>query len=55
MTALPALFFHRGRPANVVPAVDLEKAMAEDNDTEMRVGVLSARDLSRKDGLDAFT
>src|SRR5436190_771206 len=28
VTALPTLFFRRGRPANVVPTVDLEKAMA---------------------------
>jgi Fe-S oxidoreductase len=55
VTALPALFFRRGRPANVVPAVDLERAMAEGNDAEMHVGVRSARDLSWKDGLDAFT
>ena len=28
VTALPALFFRRGRPANAVPVVDLEKLMA---------------------------
>ena len=55
VTALPALFFRRGRPANVVPAVDLEKAMAEGADTDMRIGVRTARDLVWKDGLDAFT
>jgi Fe-S oxidoreductase len=55
VTALPALFFRRGRPANVVPAVDLEKAMADGADADMRIGVRSARDLVWKDGLDAFT
>jgi Fe-S oxidoreductase len=55
-TALPALFFRRGRPANVVPAVDLEKMMADDADAaSLRVGARSVRDLSWKDGLDAFT
>jgi Fe-S oxidoreductase len=55
VTALPALFFRRGRPANVVPGVDLERAMADEADGPMRVGVRSARDLTWKDGLDAFT
>jgi Fe-S oxidoreductase len=55
VTALPALFFRRGRPANVVPKVDLDAAMAGDGDAEMRIGVTSARDLTWKDGLDAFT
>ncbi len=55
VTALPALFFRRGRPANAVPTVDLEKAMAEDAETDMRIGVRSARDLTWKEGLDAFT
>ena len=55
-TALPALFFHRGRPANVVPAVDLEKMMSDDADAaSLRVGARTARDLSWKDGFDAFT
>src|SRR5437762_1923827 len=55
VTALPALFFRRGRPANVVPSVDLEKAMAEDSEAEMRIGVRTVRDLTWKEGLDAFT
>ena len=55
VTALPALFFRRGRPANVVPKIDLDAAMAGDGDAEMRIGVTSARDLTWKDGLDAFT
>ncbi len=55
VTALPTLFFRRGRPANVVPTVDLEKAMAENAETDMRIGVRSARDLTWKEGLDAFT
>jgi len=55
-TALPALFFHRGRPANVVPAVDLERMMADDADpATLRVGARTARDLSWKDAFDAFT
>jgi Fe-S oxidoreductase len=54
VTALPALFFRRGRPANVVPAVDLEKAMSGD-ESEMQVGARTARDLTWKEGLDAFT
>jgi len=52
VTALPVLFFRRGRPANVVPTVDLEKEMAAD---EPRIGVRSIRDLTWKEGLDAFT
>jgi Fe-S oxidoreductase len=54
VTALPALFFRRGRPANIVPGVDLERAMAEGNET-MRIGARTARDLTWKEGLDAFT
>lgn len=56
VTALPALYFHRGRPANVVPSVDLAAVYAEDADAEaIRIGVGTARDLTWKDGLDAFT
>jgi Fe-S oxidoreductase/nitrate reductase gamma subunit len=56
VTALPALFFRRGRPANVVPKVDLEKAMADDADeADMRIGARTALDLTWKEGLDAFT
>jgi len=54
VTALPALFFRRGRPANVVPKVDLEAAMSGD-DTAMQVGARTALDLTWKEGLDAFT
>jgi Fe-S oxidoreductase len=55
-TALPALFLHRGRPANQVPAVDLEAMMADDADpATLRVGARTARDLSWKDAFDAFT
>jgi Fe-S oxidoreductase len=40
----------------VVPAVDLEKMMADDADaTTLRAGARSARDLSWKDAFDAFT
>jgi Fe-S oxidoreductase len=55
VTALPTLFFRRGRPANVVPTIDLEKAMAENDETDMHIGARSARDLTWKEGLDAFT
>ena len=56
VTALPALFFRRGRPAHEVPAVDLEKLMGDDADAEdMKVGVRSVADLTWKDGFDAFT
>ena len=54
VTALPALFFRRGRPANVVPTVDLERAMSGDGDA-MQGGARTARDLTWKEGLDAFT
>ena len=54
VTALPTLFFRRGRPANAVPGVDLERAMAGD-EAEMKIGARSARDLTWKEGLDAFT
>ncbi|HEY8244632.1 MAG TPA: (Fe-S)-binding protein [Casimicrobiaceae bacterium] len=54
VTALPALYFRRGRPGNVVPWVDLERVMADDTGT-IAVGARSARDLTWKQGLDAFT
>lgn len=56
VTALPALFFRRGRPAHEVPSVDLEKMMSDDADAgALRVGVRTARDLTWKDGFDVFT
>lgn len=56
VTALPTLYFRRGRPANAVPTVDLETAMSEDADeADMKVGARTAADLSWKDGLDVFT
>ena len=56
VTALPALFLRRGVPARQVPAVDLEKMMADDAEpATLRVGVRSARDLTWKDALDVFT
>ncbi len=56
VTALPALFFRRGSPANVVPAVDIEKLMSDDADAaQTKVGARTAADLSWKDGFDAFT
>ena len=55
VTALPALFFRRGRPANQVPSVDIDKLMAATDEAEMQAGVRTVRDLTWKDGLDAFT
>jgi len=56
VTALPALFFRRGRPANRVPTVDLEQMMSDDAGAEdLRVGVHTAADLTWKEGLDVFT
>jgi Fe-S oxidoreductase len=55
VTALPALYFRRGRPANTVPTVDLERAMSGDDEAAMRVGARTALDLTWKEGLDAFT
>lgn len=56
VTALPALFFHRGRPANVVPGIDLEAVFADDADPDtVTVGARTAADLTWKEGLDAFT
>ena len=55
VTALPALFFRRGRPANRVPSVDLEKLMEATDEAEMKAGVATARDLQWIDGFDVFT
>jgi Fe-S oxidoreductase len=56
VTALPALFFRRGKPANTVPGIDLEKLMAEDTpEGAVKVGAKNVADLSWKDGFDAFT
>ncbi|HQR10862.1 MAG TPA: (Fe-S)-binding protein [Casimicrobiaceae bacterium] len=55
VTALPALFFARGEPANRVPGVDLDRMMDSADGDDMKVGVRTAADLVWKDGLDAFT
>jgi len=55
VTALPVLFFRRGRPANRVPGVDIDKLMQATDEAEMKAGVRSALDLNWKEGLDAFT
>jgi Fe-S oxidoreductase len=56
VTALPALFFRRGGPANTVPSVDLSPLLDDSADaSELRVGARSAADLVWKDALDAFT
>lgn len=55
VTALPTLYFRRGRPAHRVPGVDLERLMAATDDADMKAGVRTALDLTWKDALDAFT
>ena len=55
VTALPTLFFRRGGPANRVPTVDLDAIMGASDAEDMKIGVRTARDLTWKDGLDAFT
>jgi Fe-S oxidoreductase len=55
VTALPTLFFRRDGPANRVPGVDLDAMMKDNDATELKIGVRTARDLSWKDALDAFT
>ena len=55
VTALPALFFARTRPSNAVPAVDLERVMNAADGEEVPVGARTARDLTWKEALDAFT
>lgn len=55
VTALPTLFFRRGRPAHRVPAVDVDKLMEASDESEMKAGVRSAADLRWIDALDVFT
>jgi Fe-S oxidoreductase len=56
VTALPALFFRRGRPGNVVPTVDLSPLLDDSADaSELKVGARSVADLAWKDAFDAFT
>jgi Fe-S oxidoreductase len=56
VTALPALYFRRGGPANTVPPVDLSPLLDDSADaSELKVGARTAADLSWKDALDAFT
>jgi Fe-S oxidoreductase len=55
VTALPTLYFRRGRPGNRVPSVDVDKLMAAEDESAMKAGVRDARDLTWKEGLDAFT
>jgi Fe-S oxidoreductase len=52
---LPTLFFRRGRPANRVPGVDVDKLMEATDESEMHAGVRSAADLRWIDALDVFT
>ncbi|HEY5808960.1 MAG TPA: (Fe-S)-binding protein [Povalibacter sp.] len=56
VTALPALYFRRGKPANEVPKVDLSPLLDDNADaSELKVGVRNAADLGWKDAFDAFT
>ncbi len=55
VTALPALYFRRGRPGQRVPTVDLDALMNASDESQMKAGVRTALDLSWKRGLDAFT
>jgi Fe-S oxidoreductase len=56
VTALPALFFRRGRPANQVPTVDLSPLLDDSADaSELKVGARTVADLVWKDAFDAFT
>ncbi|CAD5375006.1 putative iron-sulfur-binding oxidoreductase FadF [Rubrivivax sp. A210] len=55
VTALPVLFFRRGRPAHRVPSVDIAKLMEATDEADMKAGVRTVRDLTWKEGLDAFT
>ena len=52
VTALPTLFLRRGKAANAVPYIDIERAMEQE---DVRLGAGTARDLTWKEGLDAFT
>ena len=52
VTALPTLFFRRGTAANAVPFIDVDRAMEQE---DLRLGAGTARDLTWKEGLDAFT
>jgi Fe-S oxidoreductase len=56
VTALPALFFRRGTPANSVPAVDLSPLLDDSADASaLKVGARTVADLGWKDAFDAFT
>ena len=55
VTALPTVFFGRWTPPNKVPTVDLEAIMDDSGDAEIKIGVGTAKDLTWKEGLDAFT
>jgi Fe-S oxidoreductase len=55
VTALPTLYFRRGRPANRVPGVDIDKLMQATDEADMKAGLRTALDLNWKQGLDAFT
>ena len=56
VTALPALFFRRGTPANTVPTVDLSPLLDDSADASaLKVGARTVADLPWKDAFDAFT
>src|SRR5262249_3470761 len=55
VTALPTLYFRRGAPANRVPTVELDAFTGDGDSDALKLGVRTARDLTWKEGLDAFT
>jgi Fe-S oxidoreductase len=55
VTALPALYFRRGRPARQVPVVDIDALMNASDEAAMKAGARTALDLTWKEGLDVFT
>jgi Fe-S oxidoreductase len=55
VTALPTLYFRRGRPAHRVPGVDIDKLMEATDEADMKAGARTLRDLTWKEGLDVFT
>jgi Fe-S oxidoreductase len=55
VTALPALYFRRGGPANQVPVVDMDKLMAATDEAHMKAGIRDVRDLTWKEGFDTYT
>lgn len=55
VTALPTLYFRRGRPGHRVPTVDLDRLLQATDEVDLKAGARTALDLTWKDGLDAYT